>query len=166
MRDKADEHVELWARELEWLDPVQEAIVVRLSVLGRHLAQARKTALAAGDLAHGQFKVLLTLRRGGAPFEASPSELADRLGLTRGALSARLRPIEEAGLIRRTGADPSDRRRVRVALTEAGKAALERHVGSEYRAESELLAALDPAERRVLADLLRRLVLRTDHSPT
>jgi hypothetical protein len=40
--------------------------------------------------------VLLTLRRLGPPYEASPSRLADLLGLTRGALSARLGPVEDA----------------------------------------------------------------------
>ncbi|SDT28988.1 MarR family winged helix-turn-helix transcriptional regulator [Actinoplanes derwentensis] len=158
-KDKADILVEAWAAELDWLDPVQEAIIVRLSVLGRHLAQARKTALAAGDLAYWQFKVLLILRRGGPPYQASPSELADSLGLTRGALSARLRPIEEAGLITRTGADDRDRRRVRVTLTEAGHRAFEQHIGTEYRAETALLAALDASERQALADLLRKVVL-------
>ncbi|MDR6320784.1 MarR family winged helix-turn-helix transcriptional regulator [Actinoplanes couchii] len=159
MRDKADDHVDVWVGELDWLDPVQEAIIVRLSVLGRYLTQARRNALAAGDLAYWQFKVLLMLRRGGPPYQASPSELADRLGLTRGALSARLQPIETAGLIERTGADPTDRRRVRVTLTESGHRAFEQHIGAEYRAETALLAALDPDERRTLADLLRRLVL-------
>lgn len=109
MRDSADEHVAVWSTELDWMDPVQEAIIVRLAVLGRHLSQARRTALATGGLEHWQFKVLLALRRGGQPYSASPSALADRLGLTRGALSARLRPLEETGLItlKRRGGRPA-----------------------------------------------------------
>ncbi|MBL7258729.1 MarR family winged helix-turn-helix transcriptional regulator [Paractinoplanes lichenicola] len=143
------------------MDPVQEAIIVRLAVLGRHLAQARRAVLAAGGLEHGQFKILLALRRGGAPYVASPSELADRLGLTRGALSARLGPLEAAGLIERGGED-GDRRRVRVLLTAAGDDAFERHAASENQGESALLATLDPDERETLADLLRKLVLQAD----
>jgi MarR family len=54
--------------------------------------------------------VLLVLRRQGPPYSASPSYLADALGLTRGALSARLAPIEQAGLITRA-TDEADRRR-------------------------------------------------------
>ncbi|MBU2669118.1 MarR family winged helix-turn-helix transcriptional regulator [Actinoplanes bogorensis] len=159
MRDTADEHVEAWGDELPWLDPVQEAIIVRLAVLGRHLTQARRAALDAGGLEHGQFKILLMLRRGRPPYEAGPSELADRLGLTRGALSARLGPLEEAGLIERSGMDGGDRRRVRVRLTGAGNAAFERHATTENRGETALLATLTPAERDTLADLLRKLVL-------
>ncbi|MFF3906225.1 MarR family winged helix-turn-helix transcriptional regulator [Streptomyces sp. NPDC001848] len=157
MADPADRHVALWERELAWMDPVKEAIFVRLAILARHTAQARRDTLDAGGLAHGEFKVLLTLRRQGPPYTASPSRLADLLGLTRGALSARLGPLEEAGLITRTH-EKGDRRRVRVRLTEAGYEAFERHAVSEDRGEQALLAILTEEERRTLADLLRKLV--------
>ncbi|MCY1141199.1 MarR family transcriptional regulator [Actinoplanes sp. Pm04-4] len=160
MRDSADELVAVWGDELPWMDPVQEAIMVRLAVLGRHLTQARRAALVQGGLEHGQFKILLALRRGGSPYVASPSELADRLGLTRGALSARLGPLEEAGLIERDAEPGADRRRVRVRLTEAGNGAFERHATTENRGEAALLATLTPGERQTLADLLRKLVLQ------
>jgi DNA-binding MarR family transcriptional regulator len=161
MRDSADEHVEVWSAEIDGMDPVQEAVIMRLAVLGRHLHQARRTALATGGLAHGQLKILLALRRGGPPYETSPSALAERLGLTRGALSARLRPLEETGLITRSG-DANDRRRVRVRLTAVGNEALERHAGAENRGEAAMLATLTPAERQILADLLRTLVLAVE----
>jgi DNA-binding MarR family transcriptional regulator len=164
VRDSADEHVAAWSTELTWMDPVQEAIMVRLTILGRHLAQSRRTALAGGGLQHWQFKVLLALRRGGPPYQASPSELAERIGLTRGALSARLRPLEQAGLITRSG-EAGDRRRVRVQLTAAGDAAFERHTGTESRGEAALLATLTPADRETLADLLRKVVLRASDVP-
>jgi DNA-binding MarR family transcriptional regulator len=95
------------------------------------------------------------------PYTASPSQLADRLGLTRGALSARLAAIEEAGWIVREP-DGADRRRVHVRLTEAGHAMLLEHLGGEGRGEAVLLAALSPRERRTLADLLRKMVLAAE----
>ncbi|GAA0519647.1 MarR family transcriptional regulator [Paractinoplanes deccanensis] len=157
-RDCVDELVEAWASELAWLDPVQEAITVRLAMLGRTLAQVRRRALVDGGLEHGHFKVLLALRREGPPYEASPSQLAERLGLTRGALSARLAPLEGQGLIVRRG-ESADRRRVRVRLTAAGRAAFERQAEVENRGETALLAGLTPKERRTLAELLRKVVL-------
>jgi DNA-binding MarR family transcriptional regulator len=107
---------------------------------------------------HWQFKVLMMLRRAGTPYTQSPSALADLLGLTRGALSARLAAMEEAGWIVRES-DATDRRRVHVRLTAAGNAAFLRQFGREERGEQALLAALSPAERQTLADLLRRMVL-------
>jgi DNA-binding MarR family transcriptional regulator len=164
VQDAADRHVGLWSRELDRLDPVAEEIFVRLAILGRHQAQARRDALASGGIQHWQFKVLLILRRQGPPYTAGPSRLADELGLTRGALSARLAAIEEAGWIVRAQ-DAGDRRRVHVRLTPAGNAELERHLGAEGKGESVLLSTLRPAERRTLADLLRKMVLAAETGP-
>jgi DNA-binding MarR family transcriptional regulator len=162
--DSVDRHVELWAQELNWMDPVKEAIFARLAILARHAAQARRATLDSDGLKHWQFKVLLTLRRLGPPYEASPSDLADLLGLTRGALSARLAPLEEAGLITRTP-DAEDRRRVHVRLTPAGYAAFEQHAASEEEDENALLAVLSEEEKRTLAGLLRRLVEAAETGP-
>lgn len=160
--DSADRHVAHWSKELDWMDPVQEAIFVRLAILARHTSQARRDTLDSDGLRHWEFKVLLALRRLGPPYEASPSHLADHLlGLTRGALSARLGPLEEAGLITRTH-DSGDRRRVRVRLTEAGYDAFEQHVALEDAGENALLAVLTEEEKRSLADLLRKLVVAAE----
>ncbi|WP_367319045.1 MarR family winged helix-turn-helix transcriptional regulator [Streptomyces sp. HUAS ZL42] len=161
MGDSVDRHVEVWAKELDWMDPVKEAIFARLAILARHASRARRETLDSDGLGHGQYKVLLTLRRQGPPYETSPSRLADLLGLTRGALSARLGPIEEAGLIVRTH-ETGDRRRVRVRLTDAGHAAFEQHAASEEAGEVALLAALTSEEQQTLAELLRKLVLAVE----
>ncbi|MDX3761179.1 MarR family transcriptional regulator [Streptomyces sp. AK02-04a] len=159
--DSVDRHVAVWAKELDWMDPVKEEIFVRLAILARHAAQARRDVLDSDGLQHWQFKVLLMLRRLGPPYAASPSQLADMLGLTRGALSARLGPLEEEGLIARTH-HTTDRRRVEVRITDAGYAAFEQHAVSEDRGENALLAVLTPAEKRTLADLLRKLVVAAE----
>jgi DNA-binding MarR family transcriptional regulator len=157
MQDSVDAHVALWSRELVRFDPVKEAIIIRLAIVSRYIAQVRRDALDTDGLAHWEFKVLLALRRLGPPYTASPSALAGLLGLTRGALSARLGPLEDAGLISRT-TDVTDRRRVHVRLTEAGSAAFEHHLGMEDLGEGALLATLTAEERQTLADLLRKLV--------
>ena len=100
----------------------------------------------------------VALRRQGPPYSASPSYLAAALGLTRGALSARLGPIEQADLITRA-TDQTDHRRVHVQLTAAGHAAFEQHTGEEGRGEAALLAALTADEKQILAGLLRKLVI-------
>ncbi|MCX4594190.1 MarR family transcriptional regulator [Streptomyces sp. NBC_01549] len=159
--DSVDRHVAVWAKELDWMDPVKEEIFVRLAILARRAAQARRDMLDSDGLQHWQFKVLLMLRRLGPPYAASPSQLADMLGLTRGALSARLGPLEGVGLIARTH-HTADRRRVEVRLTDAGYAAFEQQAVSEDRGENALLSVLTPAEKRTLADLLRKLVVAAD----
>jgi DNA-binding MarR family transcriptional regulator len=158
VQDSVDRHVERWREELTYLDPVHEAVVARLMIVSRHLSRAREVAHADAALPRPSFKILLALRRLGPPYTASPSELADHLGLSRGALSARLGPLEDAGLVSRT-VDRDDRRRVHVRLTAAGRRAFDRHARLEGRDEAALLSALSAAEQRDLADLLRRLVL-------
>jgi DNA-binding MarR family transcriptional regulator len=153
-----DDHVDRWVRELPSLDPLREQVIARINKVARHVSVGRSTALAAGDLAVWQFKTLLMLRRVGKPYELSPSALADLLGLTRGALSARLAGLEERGLVVRE-LDAGDRRRVRVRLTAAGRKALDAQLGAEGSTEDRLLSALNERELRTLAALLRKLVI-------
>lgn len=157
-QDSVDRHVAMWREELDYLDPVHEAVMARLMILSRHLVSARDVGHSDAGLPRSSFKILLTLRRLGPPYTASPSDLADYLGLTRGALSARLGPLEDEGLITRT-ADADDRRRVHVRLTAAGRRAFDRQAKHEALDEANVLAPLSPADQRRLADLLRELVL-------
>ncbi|MCK9921483.1 MarR family transcriptional regulator [Frankia sp. AgPm24] len=66
-----------------------------------------------------------------------------------------LNDLETAGLIERRR-DPADRRRHLVAMTEAGRIALEHAEHAQESIEDEVLAGLDPAERDALTGLLRR----------
>jgi len=66
-----------------------------------------------------------------------------------------LNELEAAGLAERRR-DPADRRRHLVAMTDAGRAALEQAEHAQESIEDDVLAGLDPDERAVLADLLRR----------
>lgn len=161
-RDSIDLHVDRWRDELDYLDPVHEAIIARLMIVNRHLGRTRE-ARDAHSLTRASFKILLALRRLGPPYDASPSDLASQLGLSRGALSARLGPLEDLGLIVRS-VDPGDRRRVHVRLTPQGRRAFDRQARSEGRDEAKLLSALAPADQRRLADLLRELVLSIENA--
>ncbi|HEX6514034.1 MAG TPA: MarR family transcriptional regulator [Nocardioidaceae bacterium] len=158
MRDWVDEHVEQWADELPWMDPIKEAIFVRVGVVARHANLLRRRLDEADELAHWKFKVLITLRGLGPPYTASPSEIAGHLGLSRGALSNRLGVLEAEGLLTRT-VDRQDRRRVHVTLTDAGHAAFEKHASNEEGLEQQMLEPLTAAEKKTLARLLRKIVV-------
>ncbi len=82
-------------------------------------------------------------------------ELADRAGVTTGAVTAILDRMERAGLLRRVR-DAADRRRVRVELTEQA-----RRVASEFYAPiaaagADVLMGYSVDELRLILDAVRR----------
>ncbi len=158
MRDAIDDYVERWQHELPELDPTVEAVVGRMHVLTRYLGGARRRALAGRELQLWEYKTLLDLRRRGAPYRATPKELAAALGLSPAAVTKRLTALERAGYVTRSH-DTEDRRRVHVTLTPLGKRVWEQTQRAEGDVERALLSALDADELEQLAALLRRLVL-------
>ncbi len=161
MKDLVDEHIELWSRELPDLDPRVEGIVTRIQVLERHRQHQLEQALAAQGLKMWEFKTLHILRRGGAPYRATATELAAALDLSPAAMTKRLDNLEQDGLLRRSH-DAADRRRVFITLTEAGLHAWENTISVQDRVERQLVDVLRPDEQDQLVSLLRRLLLAAE----
>ena len=107
----------------------------------RLLAQRFDAAFRPLGLTNGQFSLLMSLNRPEAP---TIGEVAPFLGMDRTSLTAALKPLERRGLVRME-ADARDRRRRRLALTEAGHvllgAALPIWRAEHDRLDGELLAA-------------------------
>ena len=81
----------------------------------------------------------------------------DALGLTSGTVSVRLDRLEKNGIVTREP-DPASARGSLVQLTGKGLELFDRVAPVHLANEDRLLSALSPAEREVLADLLRRLL--------
>ncbi|GAA3024685.1 hypothetical protein GCM10017559_57810 [Streptosporangium longisporum] len=87
--------------------------------------------------------------------------LAQRLGVDKTVMTYLLDDLEKAGLVERRP-DPADRRNKRVVATERGRAVwADAQTGLEH-AEEHVLSPLDPADRPVFRELLRRLAAGTD----
>ncbi|SCL31713.1 DNA-binding transcriptional regulator, MarR family [Micromonospora rhizosphaerae] len=155
-RDRIDRHVERWLPVLPDLDPDVEGPVTRMSFLTRQLRAVKERALADLDLQAHEFGTLHALagRRG----RAAPSALAADLGMAPASITARVDALLRRGFVHRIPSS-ADRRRVDVELTDAGRAAWLRAMDVVGDEERRLLGALDPDERRLLSDLLRRIVL-------
>jgi DNA-binding MarR family transcriptional regulator len=163
MRDPIDEHIEVWSRELPDLDPRVEGIVTRMQWLDQYRRSRLGQALAGQGLKLWEFKTLHILRRSGAPYQASATELAAALDLSPAATTKRLDNLEHDGYLRRSH-DTADRRRILVTLTEAGHHVWEQTISLQDRVESQLVEALRPDEQDQLVALLRRLVLAAQAS--
>ncbi|WP_440071742.1 MarR family winged helix-turn-helix transcriptional regulator [Streptosporangium sp. OZ121] len=155
--DSIDRHIAHWSRELSDLDPQVEGIITRMQALARLLKRNKDAWLSEGGLKPWEFNVLHHLVAVGPPYRATPSQLAGWLDTHPATLTNRLDRLEQAGYVDRVH-DPGDRRRLLVALTPAGRAVWQERMDQGDLSERELLGPLDPGEREVLDDLLRRMV--------
>ncbi|MEV4949119.1 MarR family transcriptional regulator [Streptomyces sp. NPDC053755] len=155
-RDWTDEHVERWRPVLPGLDPVVEGAVTRMKKLSVHLRRVREQSLVDFDLERHEFDTLHKLAgRGGS---AAPSELAQDLDLAPASVSGRLDALERRGFVRRTQST-TDRRRVVVELTAAGRETWLGAMDVLGHEEERLLGVLDEDERARLNDMLRRIMV-------
>ncbi|MFD3460304.1 MarR family winged helix-turn-helix transcriptional regulator [Nocardia fluminea] len=155
--DVVDAITAQWQRERPDLELEAMAVFGRL---GRLLAVATtriESVFTAHGLQRGEFDVLAALRRSGSPFELNPSVLADTLMLSRAGMTGRIDRLEGAGLVRRI-ADREDRRAVRVALTEQGRALVDTVVVAHTENETAMLSVLSPADRAALDRISRTLL--------
>ena len=155
-RDGVDLILEQWKRERPDLDSSPIGVIGRVSRLARELEQRLEVVYREHGLESGWHDVLATLRRTGAPFRLRPTDLTNASMLTSSGTTKRLDRLEQAGLIAREP-DPDDRRGTLISLTPAGRRLIDKVTEAHLANEKRLVSALTAAERRQLADLLRKL---------
>jgi DNA-binding MarR family transcriptional regulator len=133
------------------------AVFGRIFRISRTMTDRLGQAHAAFGIGKGEFDVLGTLRRSGAPYALSPRELTATLMLTTGGMTGRLDKLERAGLVTRSP-DPNDRRGLRITLTPEGLDLVDRAVDPGVAIYERTLAVLSAEERTTLDGLLRRLL--------
>jgi DNA-binding MarR family transcriptional regulator len=161
LRDEVDDLVAAWRAQRPDLDVEPLQVLSRISRLARHLDIARRGAFADHGLESWEFDVLSALRRQGPPFQLTPGALLRATLVTSGTMTNRIDRLAAAGLVRREP-DPSDRRGVLVTLTAKGRSQVDAALEGLLSRERALLAALAPAQRQHLADLMRTLLAPFD----
>ena len=112
--DHVDGILAQWARERPDLDASPIGLVGRLHRLGDVLNVELRKVFAEEGLGDGDFDVLVTLRRNGAPYELTPSEHGASTMVTSSAVTKRIDRLERGGLVTRTVSDADARsRRIR-----------------------------------------------------
>ena len=158
MNDLVDLVLSQWERECPNLDISPMSVASRLFRLHAFAARDVGRAFKRYNLHQGEFDVLATLYRTGAPHAMNPQKLVAALLLTSGAMTNRL---EQAGLLARTP-NPEDRRGVIVALTAEGVRVIKLVLKDYLRELETLLAPLNATERRQMAGLLKKLLIPHD----
>ncbi len=130
-------------------------VLGRLKRLHDQVAARHEAVYQANGLTAASFDVLATLRRSGAPYALSPSELIAWTMVTSGTMTNRLDRLAAAGLVERKP-NPEDGRGSVVALTPLGFDLIDRVVTAHVANQHEILSALGAEERAALDGLLRQ----------
>lgn len=159
MADAVDTVIEQWHAERPDLseDVWPVGIVGRIFRLSRMLDRELKQFFAQHELDTAEYDVLATLRRSGQPDGLTAGAFLKAALVTSGAVTNRIDRMEAKGLVERVR-DTSDRRSVKIRLTERGTEIVDRITGLHLANEQRLLAALTPRQREELADGLRTLL--------
>lgn len=154
--DHVDQAMAQWAREMPGIE-IKGADVLNRA---RRVVMESRAGIEANFRVHGldsgEFDVLATLRRAGAPYALRPTELYKSLMISSGGLTARLDKLTEAGLIRRYPST-ADARSLMVELTPSGKKKIEAAFRADMDIENEMVEGLTESERIELVRLLRKL---------
>jgi DNA-binding MarR family transcriptional regulator len=153
--DHVDAILAQWRRERPDLDPSPIGLIGRLHRLADVLNVELRKVFAEAGLGDGDFDVLVTLRRNGAPYEMTPGELCASTMVTSSAVTKRIDRLERAGLVTRTVSDEDARSR-RIRLTDAGFELVDRLMAVHIENEHRLVSGLSERDRAQLAANLRR----------
>jgi DNA-binding MarR family transcriptional regulator len=154
---RVDQLVSDWERERPDVDASAMAIVGRLWLLSRSLDKELGELLAPHGLTPSEFDLLAVLRRSGRPGGHRVSDLGGRSLVTSGTMTNRIDRLEAKGLVKRIS-DPEDRRAILVALTPAGREAIDLVVPERIGSADQRISRLSQRDRGELVRLLDRLL--------
>ena len=140
--DAAARAVAQWKQELPELEAENMLLIGRLKRAAALIARELEKVYGEYGLTEGSFDVLATLRRSGAPYTLTPTELFSSLMVTSGTMTTRLKNLENQGLIDRLP-NPDDARSMLVRLTDKGKELIEQAVFPHVENEKRLMEKLD-----------------------
>jgi DNA-binding MarR family transcriptional regulator len=145
------------AAELPGIDWSPMPLFGRVAALAKLYRLFWERTIGEFGLTHAEQQVLGILRSKSAE---TPGELARITHLTPAGMTRTLDRLEVQGLVER-GSHPTDRRKIRVILTEAGAGVAEAMLQAEVETQHSLLEGLDEPSltriSRALDELLTRL---------
>ncbi len=138
------------------VSPIEAHLGYWLRFVSNHVSHAFSRKVEARGVTVAEWVVLRELYdRGGV----APSELAKRIGMTRGAISKLADRLAAKSLVLRT-ADGEDRRYQSLELTPEGRALVPRLSALADRNDEEFFAHINAADRRKLETILKDIVNR------
>lgn len=156
--DRAEQAAQQWHKERPDIDTGPMILLGRLQETALVIARDKLNPLFAEyGLQPGEFDVLATLRRSGAPYALTPTALYNAAMISSGSMTHRIERLEKSGLVIRE-AHPTDGRGTLVALTAHGLALIEKMIAAHVQNQKTIVQGLKKQEQAQLADLLQKLL--------
>ena len=137
------------------LDPASSAACLVMLRVASDMLRGIEDFLAERGLSQGRFTVLMLLNRE-PEMAMSPSDLAERSGVSRATMTGLLDGLERESLVTRR-ASSEDRRKQWVTLTARGRERLEGMLPDYFRGVAGAMSGLEEREKLQLLGLLERL---------
>jgi DNA-binding MarR family transcriptional regulator len=144
-------------------DESVQRVITAVHRLSRRLNRWYDRHLADLGVTAGEWTVLAQLARSPREAPLTPSQLAEAANVAPSSMTHRLDRMVERGLIARS-ADPTNRVRVWVSLTDAGYGLYAQAIREAGLVEADLLAGLTPRQMQTLAELLERVIAGLDRA--
>ncbi|MFH0915825.1 MAG: MarR family transcriptional regulator [bacterium] len=155
--DLIQRQTSIWAEEYSDVDVEAVRIVLTLVWAGRNIeARLNDIARLHGLGVRGDYETLVLLYHG-AERALSPVDVAEALSISTSAVTGRLDRLERAGLLERH-ADSRDRRVIKLSITDRGREMVRSVFRASQAAQSDMVAALDPNQRRAIGETLAALL--------
>ena len=145
-------------------DELVQRVITAVHGLAHKLDQWYARQLADLDLSAGEWAVLSRLARSNEGKALTPSQLAEATSVAPSSMTHRLDRMAQRDLIARA-ADPDNRTRVLITLTDEGWATFKAAVRESDMVESDVLGPLSQRQRENLASLLEVLIAGLDEAP-
>jgi DNA-binding MarR family transcriptional regulator len=142
--------------ERQDLSPLAAHLGYWLRFVSNHVSHAFSLKLDARDVTVAEWVVLRELFERDA---VAPSALAERIGMTRGAISKLADRLAAKALVTKTS-EAGDRRFQSLALTRAGRALVPKLSALADRNDAEFFGHLKPAERVAIESAMKEIVRR------
>lgn len=152
-RETVNQILAQWQRERPDLDPAPMRLFGLLAQAHLLTTPYLNEILAQWELSRGTFDVLAALRRSGPPYSLMPKQLSESLMLSGAGMTSRMDRLEAQHLIARLP-EPSDRRSLRIQLTQRGMRLIDEVIPRVVEAQWAAAEALGLDKTNNLIDLL------------
>lgn len=155
--DGVDKIVAQWNRERPELDVEPMALIGRVMRIASHLSKGMGETLATYDLNGASFDLLATLRRSGAPYALSPTDLMTTMMITSGTMTNRIDQLVKRNFVERV-ANENDGRGFLIKLTGEGFDLIDEVVGAHVKTQTRLVSGFSKADQKTMNQLLSKLL--------